>query len=120
MKKRVHPRSLKNLRSWGKGHSGNPGGRPKTVMSDASRDWLKQIDPKMGKTNAELVAQALGKKALKGETAAFCALRDTTEGRPTQAISGPGGDPIPVTIEGIDEALMKLIAAAQERQSRAK
>ena len=50
----------------------------------ASRDWLKQCDPKTGKSNAELVALALGKQALSGNTAAYCALRDTTEGRPAQ------------------------------------
>jgi len=80
----VNPRSLKNLRPFQKGRSGNPGGRPKGFISDATRDWLRIIDSKTGKTNAELVALAQGKKALEGETNAYCALRDTTEGRPTQ------------------------------------
>lgn len=85
VKKKVNPHSLSNLRHFKKGQSGNPGGRPKNVISDASRDWLKLIDAKTRKSNAELIAQALGKKALRGETAAYCALRDTTEGRPAQA-----------------------------------
>lgn len=84
MKKRFNPRSLENLRPFRKGQSGNPGGRPKQLISEASRDWLKQIDPNTGRSNAEMVALALGKRALKGETNAYCALRDTTEGRPAQ------------------------------------
>jgi len=44
VKRTVNPRSQKNLRPWRKGQSGNPGGRPKTLISDASRDWLMQID----------------------------------------------------------------------------
>ena len=67
MKKRVNPRSLKNLRPWRKGHSGNPGGRPKNLVSDASRDWLRIVDPKTGKTNAELVAKALAYQRFKEE-----------------------------------------------------
>ena len=50
------------------------------MLSDASRDWLKQVDPKTGKSNGELVARALGVKALRGDPRAYCALRDTTTG----------------------------------------
>ena len=82
----MNPRSLRNLRPFQKGRSGNPGARPKSAISEATRDWLKLIDPNTGKSNAELVAQALGTKALKGETAAYCAIRDTTEGRPAQTL----------------------------------
>src|SRR6266699_3665563 len=66
------------------GKSGNPGGRPKALVSDATRDWLKAVDPRTGKSNAEMVAQAQGKKALKGDTSAYTAVRDTSEGRPAQ------------------------------------
>ena len=67
-----------------RGTSGNPGGRPKGFLSDATRTWLRQIDAKSGKSNAELIAEAQGKRALKGDTAAYCAMRDTSEGRPAQ------------------------------------
>ena len=111
MKKKVNPRSLSNLRHFKKGQSGNPGGRPKNIISDASRDWLKLIDPRTGKTNAELIAQALGKRALKGETAAYCALRDTTEGKPVQTQQHEiiSNNPLKVRVEAPD-----LIAAIRQ------
>jgi hypothetical protein len=67
---------------WRKGcPSPNPGGRPKNLISDAQKDWLKQ-QKKTGVTNTEAVAAAQGKKALKGDTSAYTAIRDTTEGKP--------------------------------------
>ena len=85
MKRKINPRSLKNLRPpYRKGQSGNPDGRPKSLVSDATREWLKQIDPKSGNTNAELVARAQGRKALKGDTGAYVAMADRTEGKPAQ------------------------------------
>src|SRR2546423_1520209 len=79
---KFNPRSLKNLGPYQKGKSGNPGGRPGNSIRDATHEWLKQIDAKTGKTNAELVAQAQGKKALKGDIAAYNAFADRTEGKP--------------------------------------
>ena len=111
MKRRVNPRSLRNLRPFQKGKSGNPGGRPRNVISEATRDWLKLMDLRTGKTNAELVAGALVKKALKGDTAAYCALRDTTEGRPAQAQQHEiiSSSPLKVRVEAPD-----LIAAIRK------
>jgi Family of unknown function (DUF5681) len=82
-RRRGNPDKIKQFQ-FQRGRSGNPGGRPKGLVSDATREWLSQIDSKTGKTNAELIALAQGKKALKGETGAYCAMRDTTEGRPAQ------------------------------------
>jgi hypothetical protein len=85
-----NPRSLANLQSFQPGQSGNPGGRPKkTRISDASREWLEQIDEKTGLTNAELVVLAQGKQAKKGNTTAFNALADRTEGRPAHGQDTP-------------------------------
>ena len=86
------------------GKSGNPGGRPKALISDASREWLKQIDGKTGETNAELIAKAQGKKALKGETSAYNALADRTEGKPaqTQQHEVISHSPVKVQIEAPD------------------
>jgi len=69
------------------------------------------MDLRTGKTNAELVAGALVKKALKGDTAAYCALRDTTEGRPAQAQQHEiiSSSPLKVRVEAPD-----LIAAIRK------
>jgi hypothetical protein len=80
-KRRGNPDRIRQYQ-WRKGcPSPNPSGRPKNLISDAQKDWLKQ-QAKNGVTNAELVAQAQGKKALKGDTTAYTAIRDTTEGKP--------------------------------------
>jgi hypothetical protein len=74
-------------RRFQKGQSGNPGGRPrKTKLTDATRTWLAQVDPKSGLTNAMRVTIAVGKKALRGSHEAFKALADRAEGRPAQSI----------------------------------
>lgn len=86
------------------GKSGNPGGRPKALIADASREWLKQIDRNTGQTNAELIAKAQGKKALKGETSAYNAIADRTEGKPaqTQQHEVISHSPVKVEIEAPD------------------
>ncbi len=86
------------------GKSGNPGGRPKALISDATRDWLKAVDPRTGRSNAELVAQAQGKKALKGDTSAYNAVADRSEGKPaiTQQHEAISHSPVKVEIETPD------------------
>jgi hypothetical protein len=70
----------------------------------ATREWLQQVDAKSGKTNAELVAEAQGRKALKGETAAYNALADRTEGRPAQMQQHAivAHDPVKIRVEAPD------------------
>lgn len=59
------------------GQSGNPGGRPRTApITKALREKLDETDEKTGLTNAEMIAQALIKKA-KG--ADIWAIREITE-----------------------------------------
>jgi hypothetical protein len=59
-KRRGNPDRIRQYQ-WRKGcPSPNPSGRPKNLISDAQKDWLKQ-QAKNGVTNAELVAQAQGK-----------------------------------------------------------
>jgi hypothetical protein len=76
-----------NLKPWKRGQSGNPGGRPrKSMLTDAARDWLEQVDEKTGLTNAMRCVSALGKKALMGGHEAFRVLGDRAEGKPSQAV----------------------------------
>jgi len=74
---------------WKRGDpSPNPKGRPKlSPLTDASRAWLAEIDPRTGKTNAELCAAAVGKRARRGSVEAFRTLADRVEGKPKQSVA---------------------------------
>ena len=74
---------------WKPGQSGNPGGRPKGApLSQACRALLGQPvpgDPE-GRTYAQLIAQTLAEKALRGDIRAAQELADRAEGRARQSI----------------------------------
>lgn len=76
-----NPNSLANLRPpWQPGQpSPNPGGRPK-ALGEAYRRWLEHIDPQTGLTNAEMIADAMGCLALRGDVPAAREIRTATEG----------------------------------------
>lgn len=78
-KPRGKPFQPGNTIGFQKGQSGNPGGRPKLV-SDAYREWLGETDPETGLTNAQALARAAGKQALKGDVSAAREIRSATEG----------------------------------------
>jgi hypothetical protein len=91
------------------------GGRPKkTLLTDAFREWLGQVDERSGLTNAERVAIAVGKKALKGNAEAARMVADRTEGKPRQAVELSGSIPLPsTTSEEIEARLMEILKRAQ-------
>ena len=70
-------------------------------LQDSRFDLFAMVE---GKSNADMVAAALGKRALKGEATAYCALRDTTEGRPAQTQQHEiiSSSPVKVRIEAPD------------------
>jgi hypothetical protein len=85
--RRGNPDKIKPFR-WKTGVSGNPGGRPKRkLISEALRDGLAECIERGDKTGAMLIADAILAKASKGDVAAAIFVRDTTEGRPMQAVS---------------------------------
>ena len=59
-------RSLANLRRFPPGNNANPKGRPKkeNTISSILQDLLKQKDKATGKTQAQLIAEAMLKQAL--------------------------------------------------------
>lgn len=65
---------------WKPGQSGNPGGRVKNPLSNAYRLRLEEIEPKTGKTYAQLIAIAVASEAMKGKIEAAKELRQATEG----------------------------------------
>ena len=106
------------------GQSGNPGGRPKTTpLTDALCELLDK--PYTGdahhRTLAQVIADALVKRAAKGSVAHFNAVADRVEGRPRQMmeLGGPGGGAIPITVENLDERLRVLVERARTRAAHA-
>lgn len=63
------------------GQSGNPGGRPK-LLGESYKAMLAKVnenDP-LGRTNAEIIADALKLEAFKGDVGAAREIRSATEG----------------------------------------
>lgn len=73
--------SLKNLRPWPAGVSGNPGGRPaRAPISKACREELQKTDPATGLTNAEAIAARLVAECKRGNIWAIRELVGLVEG----------------------------------------
>jgi hypothetical protein len=79
---------IKNLTPWKAGESGNPGGRPKKkLVTDELERLLEQDAPgAKGKTWAAVIAEALLRKARKGDVRAIAELANRIEGKPLQAL----------------------------------
>ena len=112
-KRRSNPRSLANLRPpWKPRQSGNPGGRPK-------RDEAALLARAIFEHNPEAIYKAMLKALKKGSGTVFIALADRGYGKAPHHVSfsEKDGGAIPVTVEGIDAALMKLLEAAESRKT---
>ena len=102
-----HPNSLKNLKPWKRGESGNPGGRPKI-------DTGAIIARAILENNQEQAYKALGEALLRGNAYVFKELCDRAYGRASQALvlSGPNGGPI--GFAEVDATLEELNARLEE------
>jgi hypothetical protein len=80
--------STENLKPWQPGQSGNPGGRPRTKLITAELErMLEQEAPAAnGKTWAAVIAEALLKKARKGDVRAIAELANRIEGKARQTV----------------------------------
>jgi hypothetical protein len=101
-------RQLANLRpAWQPGQSGNLSGRPKQLLSIASRELLASPCPsdKEARTWAEAIALTMAKRALKGNVEAAKFLGDRGEGKPPQSIALSGDLDVRDTTEDLREKL---------------
>ena len=92
-KKPRHPNSLKNLKMWKPGESGNPGGRMKGDMS-------AQISRAIFENNPEMIYKAYAKALAKGQAFAFQVIAERGYGKlvQKQEVGDPGA------FESIDES----------------
>lgn len=93
------------------GQSGNPGGRPKgRSITDRLRALLDHTELSgtvLPRPIGDLLAETIVKHALKGHVALIRELLERTEGkvmqRLTAEVSGPGGGPISVAVNPLDQ-----------------
>ncbi len=92
------------------GQSGNPGGRPKkTPLTDALRALLEKAAPGAlkDKDYARAIAEALARRAARGDVSAIREVCDRVEGKPKQAVELAVGFSN-LTDEELDACLAKL------------
>jgi hypothetical protein len=111
----------KNLKPWPKGVSGNPGGRPKLKpLTEELERLLEQEAPKSkGQTWAAVIAEALVKRASKGDVRAIAELGNRIEGRPVQAVELDANlnDSI---VERLQAGLRRVLAGMTDEEIRDK
>jgi hypothetical protein len=112
---------VENLKPFKPGQSGNPGGRPKDLVACEMRDLLLRPCPldKKKRSWGQVIAEAIGKKARKGDIRAFEAIADRTDGKPAQAVSVSGEFSGGFTVDSYTlasrEAVQKRIEELNER-----
>jgi hypothetical protein len=81
-------RNTQNLKPWKQGQSGNPGGRPRTkpVTAELERMLEQEAPAANGRTWAAVIAEALLKKARKGDVRAIAELANRIEGKSRQTL----------------------------------
>jgi hypothetical protein len=86
-------------RKFRPGQSGNPGGRPKAIMTDAYMRALSRQIPNdaEGRIYADLLAEKVISAASKGDIRAISEITDRVQGKVQQAVmfGGEGGGAIP-------------------------
>ena len=104
---------------WKPGQSGNPGGRPRDLLTREYRQLLGELVPgdPTKRTFARLIAEAIAREAVKGKWQAAIEIADRTEGKAMHGlqVSGPGGGAIALeslTPEENERRILELLAKA--------
>jgi hypothetical protein len=109
--------------SWLPGQSGNPeGGRAGKPIRDAIRLELAMMEQGREDPIPALCARAMVRaqirKAVKGDTAAFNAIADRSDGKPKVTFTGDDEDPIQISVTRGDESRQKIMAELERIASR--
>jgi len=92
-KRKVHERSIANLKPYPKGVSGNPGGQPGT-------DIAQRIAQRIFEGNEEAIYRGMAKQLLGGKAYDFDVLATRAYGKKTTVEhTGEGGGPIEVRVK---------------------
>lgn len=99
-KSEAQKRKLANLKPFKPGQSGNPGGRPRKIITEGFDDILSEVVVRRKKRDTRLrhMLRAIVDEAIAGKIPAFSEITDRIEGKAMQAhqVSGPGGGAIQV------------------------
>lgn len=96
-KKARHPNSLKNLKPFVKGQSGNPGGKPK-------HDIAREIAQAIFENDADAIYAAYAKAMRSGNAYAFTVLADRAFGKLKETVE-----------HSTDEKLLEALRAGRKR-----
>jgi hypothetical protein len=97
MEETVNSNSLKNLKPFKPGQSGNPAGRPKTrpiteryanlAETPIEETERKKLNLPEGATYADALAFAIFERAMKGDIAAIREIREALEGKTERSLA---------------------------------
>jgi hypothetical protein len=93
----TNPNSLRNLKPFVKGQSGNPGGKPKN-------DLAKEIAQAIFENDADAIYRAYAKALRAGNAYAFTVLADRAFGKlkEVKELTGTDGAPLDVKVRFVD------------------
>ena len=100
---------------WVPGQSGNPdGGASRKPIRDAINLELTMMEQggldSLPKLSARAMVRAQIAKACAGDTNAFNAIADRSDGKPRQVITGDAAEPLALRVERGDDAREHIIA----------
>lgn len=122
VKRRGNPDKIR-AHQFKPGQSGNPGGRPRKIITEGYESILREVIVRNKKRDTRLrhMLRAIVDEAIQGKIPAIAEITDRVEGKAVQAVqmSGPGGGPMQIeamTREQREKRLAELLAKANVKK----